>query len=188
MPMTFPAHQGLILPVTRRCPQHFDALVVSVGAAMPDLADSALGIMFNGYFKQWYGHSLIGVILFDFPAGLLLTYLLALVAARYLPAGYRSRIKIKVWSFSMIAGILSHLAFDFIAHETSWLLYPWYKSGHYLPQWWYVTWFKIHPPSFFGDSYSVGPYTLIWGILTAIGIILFFQYINPKNKTDDSAG
>jgi hypothetical protein len=41
--MTFPAHQGLILPVIRRWPNSFDALALSVGAAMPDITDSFLG-------------------------------------------------------------------------------------------------------------------------------------------------
>ena len=66
MPMTFPAHQGLILPVVRRWPNFFDALALSVGAAMPDITDTILGFPINGYFKQWYGHSLIGIFTLDF--------------------------------------------------------------------------------------------------------------------------
>ncbi len=186
MPLIFPAHQGLILPVAHRWPNRFDALALSIGATMPDLVDSALGFTFSGYFRQGYGHSLIGATLLDFPAGLLLTYLLALLGARYLrtqdkTAGHNRHTRFDLWSYSMVAGILSHLAFDFISHETSWLLYPWYRSGQYLPEWWYMTWFKIPSLPMFGDSYSVGPYTVIWCILTLTGVHLFFRYINSKN-------
>ena len=82
MPMTFPAHQGLILPVVRRWPNSFDALALSVGAAMPDITDTVLGFPINGYFKQWYGHSLIGIFTLDFAGGLLLTWLIAVLARR----------------------------------------------------------------------------------------------------------
>src|SRR5512147_1012843 len=82
MPMTFPAHQGLILPVVRRWPNSFDALALSVGAAMPDITDTILGFPLNGYFKQWYGHSLIGIFTLDLVIGLLITWLIALFARR----------------------------------------------------------------------------------------------------------
>ena len=45
MPLTFPAHQGLILPVARRWLGYFDTLALSVGAAMPDITGSALGFL-----------------------------------------------------------------------------------------------------------------------------------------------
>src|SRR5512134_3337183 len=82
MPMTFPAHQGLILPVARRWPNSFDALALSVGAAMPDITDTILGFPINGYFKQWYGHSLIGIFTLDLAGGLLITWLIAVLARR----------------------------------------------------------------------------------------------------------
>src|SRR5688572_31647915 len=84
MPMTFPSHQGLILPVVRRWPNRFDALALSVGAAMPDITDTVLGFLINGYFKQWYGHSLVGSFTFDLVGGLLITRLIAVFATRLL--------------------------------------------------------------------------------------------------------
>src|SRR5215510_13111556 len=82
MPMTFPAHQGLILPVVRRWPNSFDALALSVGAAMPDITDTILGFPLNGYFKQWYGHSLLGIFTLDMIWGLLITWFIAVVVRR----------------------------------------------------------------------------------------------------------
>ena len=86
--MTFPAHQGLILPVVRRWPNSFDALALSVGAAMPDITDTILGFPINGYFKQWYGHSLIGIFTLDFAGGLFITWLIAALARRSLKSVY----------------------------------------------------------------------------------------------------
>ena len=40
MPLAFPSHQGLILPVARRWPAHFDGLALCVGAAMPDVVET----------------------------------------------------------------------------------------------------------------------------------------------------
>src|SRR5829696_679436 len=82
MPMTFPAHQGLILPVMRRWPRSFDALALSVGAAMPDITDTILSFPINGYFRQWYGHSLVGVFTLDLALGLSFTWLIAMLARR----------------------------------------------------------------------------------------------------------
>ncbi len=84
MPMTFPAHQGLILPVVRRWPNSFDALALSVGAARPDITDTILSFPINGYFKQWYGHALIGVFTLDLAGGLFITWLIAVPARRLL--------------------------------------------------------------------------------------------------------
>src|SRR5688500_6949097 len=137
MPMTFPAHQGLILPVMRRWPNTFDALALSVGAAMPDITDSVLGFLLNGYFKQWYGHALIGIFTLDLVGGLLLTGLMATFATRLLkyaplPQSLRTfftkvpssshstaamhgalvwRTRLALWSFSVLLGILTPAGF-----------------------------------------------------------------------------
>src|SRR5512141_713956 len=128
MPMTFPAHQGLILPVVRRWPNSFDPLALSVGAAMPDITDTILGFSLNGYFKQWYGHSLIGIFTLDLGIGLLITWFIAMVTRRLFRdgdvprrlqvfftkrppngdpggAGGRKRVPLRLWSFSILVGI-----------------------------------------------------------------------------------
>jgi len=208
MPMTFPAHQGLILPVARRWPNSFDALALSVGAAMPDITDSLLGFMLNGYFKQWYGHALIGIFTMDVLGGLLITWLIVVFATHLLnygdlpqplqtfftnappnsdPAADRNRVhrdwtRMGLWSFSVLVGILSHVGFDLISHDTNLLLYPWYENARWFPGWWYTTWFEFRPLPMFGHSYAVGLFTVIWCILTLLGIFLFFRFLRSKRE------
>jgi hypothetical protein len=201
--MTFPAHQGLILPVVRRWPHSFDALALSVGAAMPDITDTILGFPLNGYFKQWYGHSLIGVFTLDLGIGLLITWLIATFARRLfrdggIPrrlqafftktprngnpegAGGGNSAPFRLWSFSILIGILSHIGFDLISHDTNLLLYPWVEDPHWYPSWWYTKWFEIRPLHAFGRLYSGGVFSVIWGLLTLIGTFLFIRFLSPK--------
>jgi len=205
MPMTFPAHQGLILPVIRRWPNSFDALALSVGAAMPDITDTILSFPLNGYFKQWYGHSLIGIFTLDLGIGLLITWLITMLASRlfrhravprYLQTfftktppsdtsgrdGGRNRAPLRLWSFSVFIGILSHIGFDLISHDTNLLLYPWVDNPRWYPDWWYKIWFRLRPLHMFGRSYDVGFFSIIWGLLTLIGTFLFIRFLNPKHE------
>jgi hypothetical protein len=195
MPMTFPAHQGLILPIIRRWPNSFDALALSVGAAMPDITDTILCFPLNGYFKQWYGHSLIGIFTFDLLGGLFIAWLLTVLAGRFqalLPkaptrdlVGGRSpvlhgRTRLRLWSFSVFVGILSHIGFDLISHDTNLLFYPWYENTHWFPNWWYTIWIEIPILSAFGRTYSVGVFTIVWCTLTVLGIFLFLRFVSQE--------
>jgi len=196
--MTFPAHQGLILPVVRRWPKSFDALALSVGAAMPDITDTILGFPLNGYFKQWYGHSLIGIFTLDLVIGLFITWLITVLARRLQAfltkapppsdaegVGGRStllhgRNRLNLWSFSVFVGILSHIGFDLISHDTNLLFYPWYENAHWLPTWWYTIWFEIRPLYVFDKIYFVGVHTVSWVILTVLGTFLFLRFLSEE--------
>ena len=206
MPLTFPAHQGLILPAVRRWSAYFDALALSVGAAMPDITDSTLGVLINGYFKHWYGHALVGVFTLDLIGGLLITWSITVFAAGLLKyanlpqrlrtfftkappnidsaAGgnivHRWQTTLSLWSFSLLVGILSHLAFDLVSHDANLLFYPWHENVRWFPGWWYTTWFEIPALPMFGHSYSVGPFTVMWCILTLLGIFLFFRFLSQN--------
>jgi hypothetical protein len=203
MPMTFPAHQGLILPVVRRWPNSLDALALSVGAAMPDITDSLLGFPINGYFKQWYGHALVGIFTLDLVGGLFLTWLMATFAKRlfrdadlprYLQPLFttaprnsefmagKSRMSLSLWTFSVLVGILSHIGFDLISHDTNLLFYPWIRNPHWFPTWWYTKWFEIRPLHAFGRSYSVGAFSVIWVLLSLVGTFSFIKFLTPKHK------
>lgn len=203
MPMTFPAHQGLILPVVRRWPNSIDALALSVGAAMPDITDTLLGFPLNGYFKQWYGHSLLGVITLDLGLGLSITWLIAMFSRRLFrnrdvprplqaffpktppnggPASGRNKAPLRLWSFSVFIGILSHIGFDLISHDTNLLLYPWMENPRWYPGWWYTIWFKLRPLHVFGRSYAAGFFSIIWSLLTLIGTISFVRFLSPKRE------
>ena len=205
--MTFPAHQGLILPVMRRWPNSFDALALSVGAAMPDITDTILGFPINGYFKQWYGHALIGIFTLDLAGGLFITWLIAVLARRLLksveipqrlqafltkapptrnPEGVgnktvlHGRDRLKLWSFSVLVGTLSHVFFDIISHDTNLLFYPRYESVYWFPKWWYKIWFEIRPLSMFGRTYAVGVFSILWGLLTLLGSLLFLRFLSQE--------
>jgi hypothetical protein len=202
MPMTFPAHQGLILPAVRRWPNSLEALALSIGAAMPDITDTFLSFPINGYFQQWYGHSLIGIFTLDLAGGLFLTWVVATFAQRlfrdsavpkYLRVFFTkerrsadttasSRSTFRLWSFSVLVGILSHIGFDLISHDTNLLFYPWIEDPHWFPSWWYTKWFKIRPLHAFGRSYSVGVFSIIWMLLTLIGTFSFIRFLIPKGK------
>ena len=207
--MTFPAHQGLILPVVRRWPNSFDALALSVGAAMPDITDTILGFSLNGYFKHSYGHSLLGMVTLDLAGGLFITWFIAVLARRllnsadgphyvraFLPkappthnpeqAGAHETVfqganRLSLWSFSLLVGILSHIGFDLISHDTNLLFYPWYENVHLFPDWWYTIWFRIPALTAFGRTYGVGVFTILWCILTVLGIFLFLQFIRQTD-------
>lgn len=204
MPMTFPAHQGLILPVVRRWPHSFDALALSIGAAMPDLTDTILGFSINGYFKQWYGHSLIGIFTLDLMGGLCLTWSLAGLArplktfvskapsvraaedASSRPI-VRQRNRLRLWSFSVLVGILSHVGFDLISHDTNLLFYPWYENVRWFPKRWYTIWFEIPALHAFGRRYSFGVFSIIWGTLTILGTFLFIRFLGQEYKNRNKA-
>jgi hypothetical protein len=203
MPMTFPAHQGLILPVVRRWPSSFDALALSVGAAMPDITDSILGFPINGYFKQWYGHALIGVFTLDLLVGLFITWLITAIARRLFRdagvsqhlrtfftqakprserTGNKNKFPVHLWSFSLIVGILSHIGFDLISHDTNLFFYPWAENPRWFPGWWYKIWFEFRPLPMFGRTYSVGIFSVTWCLLTIVGIFSFIKFLRPIQK------
>ena len=200
MPMTFPAHQGLILPVKRRWPNSFDTLALSVGAAMPDITDTILGFPLNGYFKQWYGHSLIGIFTLDLVGGLFITRLITVLARRLQafltkapptrdPEGvgssktvFHRRDQLRLLSFSVFVGILSHIGFDLISHDTNLLFYPWYKNVSWFPKWWYPIWFEIPALHAFGRKYSVGVFSIIWSMLTLFGTFQFLRFLRQEYK------
>lgn len=206
MPMTFPAHQGLILPVVRRWPNSFDALALSVGAAMPDVTDTVLSFPVNKYFRQWYGHSLIGIFTLDLAGGLFITWSIRRVLNLLdkhqrlktpttitppTPANARvndlknvshAKGDLRLLSFSIMVGILSHIGFDLISHDTNLLFYPWRENVYLFPKWWYTTWFEIPALHAFGRKYLVGPFSIVWGTLTVLGTFLFLRFLIQEHK------
>lgn len=67
MPLTFPAHQGLIGAVKLRWPNHIDGTALCIGAASPDLA-YAMGDWLN---RQ--SHTAIGVVVWAVPITIVAT-------------------------------------------------------------------------------------------------------------------
>src|SRR5207237_586775 len=153
----------LVLPVARRWPRYFDGLALCVGAAMPDVVDGPLGLLARGHLGQWWGHTLVGVFALCWPAGMLLTWLLAAWHARLRQAPGRLRPRVRsvlsvlersmgwpaepglrrprwlgtgragVWSLSVVVGALSHLLTDCLGHDHCPCLVPWYADLHCYP-------------------------------------------------------
>jgi uncharacterized protein DUF4184 len=185
MPLTFPSHQGLILPLWRRFPARIDGVALCVGAAMPDIVDGAAW-PFRGQLGQWLGHSLLGVIL-SVPAGIVLARIARRIGPRWMIArldrGAPSWPGILREGSSVGIGALSHLAFDLITHGNFLLLWPWHESRSLFPSWWYHSWGAV-PLPVYRDPYPIAPHTIAWLVLTVIGAWLFFRCLREKLKVE----
>jgi hypothetical protein len=169
MPFAFPSHPGLIAPLWRRWPHRFDALGCAIGAMTPDIVDGIVGLA-RGDLGQWYGHSLIGVLLLDVPVGWLLTLLASrLPRIRDIPRAPPSRLVSSIW-----VGALSHVIFDFVSHETFLLLLPWHANARVFPSFWYARWFELKTP-FYKQPYPIGPHFTVWVVLSLVGAVMFFS-------------
>ena len=176
MPLAFPSHQGLILPIRQWFPDRIDGVALCVGAAMPDVVDAAAWPI-RGELGQWLGHSLLGVAV-CVPAGLAL----ARLARRILPEKWVSRLDegapassgIVRAGLSVAIGSLSHLVFDFVTHGNFLLLWPWYRNDHVFPSWWYHAWGSI-PLPVYREPYPFAPHTIAWFTLTIIGAVAFVR-------------
>lgn len=177
MPLAFPSHQGLILPIRQRCPRAIDGVALCVGAAMPDLVDGAAW-PFRGELGQWLGHSFLGVLV-CVPTGVALTWLVRRIlpprwcarldeGAPAAPARGRAAIAVAI-------GALSHLLFDFVTHGNFRFLWPWCANDHLFPSWWYHSWGGI-PLPVYREPYPIAPHTIAWFVLTIVGAVLFVRH------------
>jgi hypothetical protein len=178
MPLAFPSHQGLILPLWHWFPRSIDGVALCVGAAMPDIIDG-VAWPFRGELGQWLGHSLVGVVV-AVPCGLALSW----VARRTLPRWMIERLDrngrppggwIRAGS-SVGIGALSHVAFDLISHGNFLLFWPWYRDDHAFPSWWYHSWGSV-PLFVYRDAYPIAPHTIVWLALSVLGAWLFFRLL-----------
>ena len=179
MPMTFPSHQGLILPIWRRFPDRIDGIALCVGAAMPDVVD-AIAWPIRGELGQWLGHSLLGVVV-CVPAGLALAWL----ARRIIPRKWVARLdegapaspaspSMGRAGLSVAVGALSHVVSDLVTHGNFLLFWPWYRNDHAFPSWWYHAWGTI-PLPFYREPYPFAPHTIAWIALTILGAVVFVR-------------
>ena len=81
-----------------------------------------------------------------------------------------------------MVGILSHIGFDLISHDTNLLFYPWYENVRLFPEWWYIIWIEIPPLHAFGRTYFVGVFSVIWCMLTVLGIFLFLHFLSQEHE------
>lgn len=171
MPLAFPSHQGLILPLQRRFPARIDALVLCVGAALPDVVE-ACAWPFRGELGQWAGHSLLGVGACAL-AGWGLAWLLR----------PRVRVPARLGLASAAIGALSHVLFDLVTHGNFLLLWPWYANDRLFPSWWYHAWGSL-PLPVYDEPYPLAPHTVAWVVLSLLGAWLFIRLVR---RPDDRA-
>ena len=189
MPLAFPSHQGLILPLWRRFPARIDGVALCVGAAMPDIVDGAAW-PFRGQLGQWLGHSLLGVIL-SVPAGIVLARIARRIGPRRLvgrlDGGAPASTGVFREGLSAGLGALSHLAFDLITHGNFLIFWPWYASGSLCPSWWYHCWGSV-PLLVYREPYPIAPHSLAWLALTVLGGWLFFRCLRPRGAGQRETG
>lgn len=130
MPFTF-AHPAAVIPFKNYCPRFLNMPALIAGSLAPDL----------GYFlHNWHwsvaGHSFLGSLSFDLPAGLLLTalfYLNVRSLARLLPYPHREALSaiclslqmpgfasLLILSVSVLLGAWTHIVWDGFTHANGW--------------------------------------------------------------------
>ncbi|HEY8089355.1 MAG TPA: DUF4184 family protein, partial [Polyangiaceae bacterium] len=188
MPVAFPSHQGLILPLWRRYPRAIDGVALCVGAAMPDVFDAAAW-PFRGELGQWMGHSLVGLL----PCVALGLPLLWLVR-RFAPHAWLARLDrgapvspgLARAAMSLAIGALSHDGFDLVTHANFLLLWPWYTSDRLFPAWWARPWGSVDV-LVYRKPYPLAPHTVVWGVLTVVGAFLFFWCLRGEPGGPDQS-
>lgn len=121
MPLTFPSHQGFVLPLKLWRPQWFDGVALAVGAASPDVAYLLDG---SGLPVWPLSHQLLGLVLWCLPVSLPLCWLLrraSTIVAAHLPAVLhdygvlaRNRPPLPLTVSSALIGAASHLGADLL--------------------------------------------------------------------------
>ncbi len=199
MPVAFPSHQGLILPVWARWPRHFNGLALCVGAAAPDIVDG-LAWPLRGKLGQWLGHSLFGLFVLCVPVGLVVFYLLRqlgertrwhwlwswlLVLDKPEDSSSVARTQLVLCS-SLLLGAASHIFFDFITHDTFVLLLPWYWSDQFFPAWWSQRWTSVEL-FVYDEPYPIGVHFVGWLLLSVIGAIVYVRIVKRARAEAQSA-
>ncbi len=189
MPVAFPSHQGLILPLWRRFPRALDGVTLSVGAAMPDVIETLLWPV-RGELGQGLGHSLLGLV----PC-VVLGFGLAALVRRFVPGRHLARLtsapgvraSFGVETTSLAVGALSHDVFDLVTHKNFVLLWPWCTKAEIFPAFWGHTWARI-PLLVYKEPYPLAPHTLVWAVLSILGAVLFFRCLKPRGGSAGGEG
>ena len=179
MPLAFPSHQGLILPIADRW--RIDTVALSIGAALPDIVELFFWPI-RGELGQWIGHSLLGVILF-IPIGLVLTAIMRRVTPtpwlRHLDRfGRQSTLNA---SIAIAIGSLAHVISDFVTHANFVLFVPFYESDHIFPAWWTHAWSSVDL-LVYRKPYPIAPHTIVWFLASVLGIILFARFVRDTAR------
>lgn len=126
MPVTFPAHQAVVLPLKLWRPARFDATAMCIGAAAPDLGYTVLRV---------YSHSWLGALVYALPLTLVVCAVLRRGAAAGIAANlpdlgpFRLRsygvlpFRRPGWLVTLVSasiGVASHIVLDAFTHSHRW--------------------------------------------------------------------
>lgn len=129
MPITFPAHQGLVVLVKLRWPRAVDGTALCIGAATPDLAYPL------GSWMSTQSHTLLGLLVWSLPASLVIATLVRWRAADGLFANLPDLGRLRLRSYrvlgrrkppiaitvvSAFVGSASHVVIDGFTHQGRW--------------------------------------------------------------------
>lgn len=129
MPVSYPAHQALVIPLKRRWPGYFDGTALCIGAAAPDAAFAVGGSVAGD------SHHLHGAVAFALPVTLLVVAALRLGLVRVISAHLPDLGPLRIRSYGVLAdrshpvlvtvasasiGVGSHLLVDAVTHEGRW--------------------------------------------------------------------
>lgn len=123
MPVTFPAHQAVVLPLKLWRPSRFDATALCVGAAAPDLGYTVL---------RTASHSWLGALVYALPLTLLICAVLRRGAATGIAANLPDLGPLRIRSYGVLPcrrpgwvvtlvsasmGVASHIVLDSFTHS-----------------------------------------------------------------------
>lgn len=122
MPLTFPSHAAIVLPLKMRWPRRFDGVALVVGSAAPDLP------YVLGRPLLTYGHTWAGLLVWGVPLSVVAALLVRCAApavAVHLPGwcrdyGVLGRVRHRwyVTASSALVGVVSHRLWDEVTHAS----------------------------------------------------------------------
>jgi hypothetical protein len=137
MPFTF-AHPAIVLPLSRISPKWFSLTGLIAGSVVPDFE-----YFLRMQIKSSFSHTYLGLVCFDLPFGILLTFIFHHIIKNdlfnNLPNWLASRVSVNpinwiqkfrtdwfIISMSILIGAASHLLWDGFTHKTGFfvLLFP----------------------------------------------------------------
>ncbi|MCM0673862.1 DUF4184 family protein [Micromonospora phytophila] len=130
MPLTFPSHPGVVLPLKLWRPRWFDGVALTTGAVAPDVRYALLGVG-----PEWQSHTLTALVWWCVPVALLGAWLVrATVAtlAAHLPHlgpfalrdyGVLATVRHpwQITAGSALLGAATHIGWDHLTHTAAWL-------------------------------------------------------------------
>lgn len=112
MPLTF-SHPAAVLPLKKLCPTYLDFIALALGSLLPDL-----GYFFFLFPEASFGHSIIGTLALDLPAGLAIYAAYSWVKTDKIAwaggNGFPDFLKVAI---SLWFGALSHVIWDGFTHQ-----------------------------------------------------------------------